>query len=88
MVYDVKLRSAAVKQFGSLPFEDRQRIAEKIEALKCDSKPNGAKKLKGAEGLWRVRSGRLRVVYKEPDGEGAIEIVKIARRDRVYRGLS
>jgi mRNA-degrading endonuclease RelE of RelBE toxin-antitoxin system len=88
LAFEVKLRSAAVKQFGSLPSEEKKRIAEKIEALKSDSKPNGAKKLKGAKGLWRVRSGRLRVVYMEPDSEGVIEVVKIARRDRVYRGLS
>lgn len=88
MAFNVNFRPAAVKQFGNLSFDDQKRIAEKIESLKLDARPSGAKKLKGADGLWRLRSGQLRIVYREPDGDGAIEVVKIARRDRVYRGLT
>lgn len=87
MKFEIFLRSAASKQFQALSEIDRRLVAKKIDNLADDPCPAGAKKLKGYEELWRIRSGNLRVVYQQPDEAGKIIILKIGQRGRVYRNL-
>jgi mRNA interferase RelE/StbE len=85
--HQIRFKLSAEKQFGELPAKAQKQVAAKIDALANNSKPNGCEKLEGCEGLWRIRSGRYRVIYQEPDGEGVIRILKVAHRREAYRRL-
>jgi mRNA interferase RelE/StbE len=86
-VYTVALKPAALKQFNGLPKKDAAKVAAKIDALAINPHPIGSKKLKGSDGIYRVRFGDYRVVYLPPDDAGEILILKIAKRDEVYKLL-
>jgi mRNA interferase RelE/StbE len=87
VAYRVLFKPKAEKQFDDLRDADRRRIAKMIDGLTKDARPRGAKMIEGGNGLWRLRSGRYRVVYAEPDDEGVIWVLKIGHRKDVYRGL-
>ena len=45
-------------------------------------------KLAGFAAVWRVRTGRFRVIYEIHDDERRLMVLRIAKRDkRTYRGL-
>ncbi|MBI2832114.1 MAG: type II toxin-antitoxin system RelE/ParE family toxin [Chloroflexi bacterium] len=79
MAYRVEIHRAAQKQLLSLPAETRVRIVQAIDRLTKAPRPSGCKKLRGTE-LWRVRTGRYRVVYAIDDGEKLITAVKVVLR--------
>ena len=87
MAHEIIFKPKAEKAFGDLPKADQVRIAGKLDALEDNPFPQGAEKLSGADGLWRLRSGNYRVIYAEPDDEGIIRILRIAHRREVYRRL-
>ncbi|WP_147112180.1 type II toxin-antitoxin system RelE/ParE family toxin [Tateyamaria sp. syn59] len=84
MEYQVVFRRSAEKALNGIPERDRNRLLDKIEMLEADPYPSGSRKLRGYEGLWRIRSGNYRVVYTEPDNEGTIDVVKVGHRRVVY----
>lgn len=55
------------------------KVAQLIDRLAENPRPDGCKKLKGTE-LWRVRSGNLRIIYSIFDRELRILILKAAKR--------
>jgi mRNA-degrading endonuclease RelE of RelBE toxin-antitoxin system len=57
-VYRVELKPSAIRQLA----RDRRRIAGKIDSLARHPRPRGVEKLKGADDLWRVHVGNLRVI--------------------------
>ena len=45
-------------------------------------------KLAGFVAVWRIRAGRLRIIYEIDEGEGRLMVLRVARRDeRTYRDL-
>ena len=78
-------RSAAkeLNQIGEAP--GRRRLVERIRKLSSDPRPFGSEKLSGREELYRVRSGRYRIVYTVDDASATVTIVKIGHRKDVYR---
>ncbi|MGH8533572.1 MAG: type II toxin-antitoxin system RelE family toxin [Gammaproteobacteria bacterium] len=49
--------------------------------------PTGARKLSGAERLYRLRIGDYRIIYFVHGAERVIEIVRVRHRRDVYRNL-
>ncbi len=87
MSYEVKLRRAAQKELDALPEQDYEKVAEAINTLEDDPRPPRVKKL-GETGLWRIRVGRLRLVYAIDDEARLVTVVRVARRrEDTYRGL-
>jgi mRNA interferase RelE/StbE len=66
------------KQILRLQPAERNRVAERILRLEDEPRPLGAVKLK--DNIYRIRVGRMRVVYEINDKEGLIVVTKVARR--------
>jgi len=87
LVYSVTILPTAGKQLLALISDDRAMAARMIDGLAGNPRPAGCKKLTGTE-LWRIRSGRLRIIYAGFDRELKILIIKVAkRREDTYRDL-
>ena len=85
MPYQVIFKPSAQKELARLAWRDREKILERLEVLVTDATPPAAVKLKGYDGLWRIRSGNFRAVYTEPDGNDVIRIVRVGHRRVVYK---
>ena len=70
-----------------LSAENCDRILVRIEALATEPLPTQAVKLKGSEGLYRIRVGDYRVIY-EVDAEARSVLIHYVRHRReAYRDL-
>ena len=85
MAYRIEFTGAAKRQFDKLPASVQRRLAEAVDHLSEDPRPDGVKKLSGKEGLYRVRSGDYRIVYRIEDNRLLVLVVKIGHRREVYR---
>ena len=83
--YNVLIRESAAKELGRLPKKDLRRIVERIRGLASDPRPHGCEKLSAQE-RYRIRQGDYRVVYSIDDDDRTVEVVKIGRRNEIYRG--
>ena len=60
-------------------------IAKAIDELENNARSAGCKKLRET-GLWRVRTGRYRMVYVIDDEAKVVTVVKVAvRREDTYK---
>lgn len=82
--YRISLAPKAARQFAKLPRTDQQRIGTRISALAENPRPRGVVKLSGVEGVYRVRVGDYRVIYRIEDDE--LLVLKIGHRRDVYKG--
>jgi mRNA interferase RelE/StbE len=73
-VYKVELRLRPQKSLDKMTSEDRTQLINAISELEKNPRPTGIEKIKGAE-LWRLRTGRYRVIYAIDDKERLITIV-------------
>ena len=84
--YKIEIGPKASKALEKLPEEISLLVIEKIEALKYNPRPHGYKKLQGmGKELYRVRSGKYRIVYKVYDNILLIMVVRVEHRKDVYR---
>lgn len=87
-MYRVELSPAAQRQTRRLAAEDARRIREALRKLVSDARPGGSVKLTGFASVWRVRTGRFRVIYEIHDDERRLIVLRIAGRDeRTYTNL-
>jgi mRNA interferase RelE/StbE len=82
IIYDKQ----AIKALTRMPATDARRIRQKVQqyAENPASLANNVKKLQGVE-YYRLRVGDWRVIFTE-DGL-IIDVIKIAGRGDVYKGL-
>ena len=65
---------------------DFERLRTAIKGLANEPCPYGVRKIKGAEGAYRIRVGNYRVVYEIYDDENLVLILEVARRtETTYR---
>lgn len=57
-MHEVRVGRSATKELEGLPQQVLTRIANKIDGLAADPRPSGARKLRGADDLWKNRNGR------------------------------
>ncbi|HEX3654187.1 MAG TPA: type II toxin-antitoxin system RelE/ParE family toxin [Pirellulales bacterium] len=88
MRYRVELKASAADALARVPKAHRQRIAKKIDRLADVPRPPGAKKLAGAESLYRIRVGGYRIIYQVNDDILLVLVVRIGGRGDVYRHLT
>lgn len=85
-VYRVVLKPSAEKDVEQLDRRvDRERVANRIQALVLNPRPFGSEKLEGFETTYRVRQGDYRIVYDIDDAEHAVYVLKVRHRKDVYR---
>ena len=81
----MQIHRAAQKQLLSFTREAQVEIAKAIDGLESNARPAGCRKLRET-GLWRVRTGRYRVVYVIDDEAKVVIVVKVAiRREDTYK---
>ncbi len=83
--YKIAFAPAALRQLRKLPEQDRKRIVREIGLLETNPRPSGAKKLRGADTLWRIRVGDYRVVYEIEDARLTVLVLRVAHRKDIYR---
>ena len=66
--------------------QDFESLRLAIDALAQDPRPEGVRKIKGAQRAYRVRVGSYRVVYNVYDDEDLVLILQVGRRNEgTYR---
>ena len=88
MAYSIELSPAAQRQTRRLSPEDTRRVQDALRNLMDNPRPSGCIKLTGFEAVWRIRVGRLRIIYEVHDNERHLTVQRIARRNEAtYRRL-
>ncbi|WP_167617793.1 type II toxin-antitoxin system RelE family toxin [Maribellus sediminis] len=85
-MYSLKIHKKAIKFLQSREATERRRIKQKLELLKENPHSNtqlDIKKLKGEEELFRLRIGKIRIIYKIIEGELIILIITAGVRGDV-----
>jgi len=85
MPYTVDFTRSALREFKSLDRAVQRRIAARIDELANHPFPSDVKKLQGTPGLYRIRVGDYRVIYRVDGKRVTVLIVKIGHRRDVYR---
>ena len=67
MPYTIIFKPSARRDLAKIPKRVAERIARAIDALADQPRPSGCKKLANEAGLWRIRVGDYRIVYKVED---------------------
>jgi mRNA interferase RelE/StbE len=83
--YTITFARSARKELQSLPIDVAGRLLKRIESLAINPRPIDSKKLTASSGLWRLRVGKYRVVYKIDESRNIIDISVIRHRKDVYR---
>ena len=81
-MYSIIIKKAAKKFIDKLPANEKKRLVAAIEQL-----PDGEdiKKLKGHDGLLRLRVGEYRVIYAIDNGRLIIFIIDAGNRGDIYK---
>ena len=84
-MYEIRVASSKVeKELAKIPRGDRERVVNEVRRLAENPRPSGIKAL--APGIYRLRIGSYRVVYRVYDDEQIILIGRFARRSEgTYR---
>jgi mRNA interferase RelE/StbE len=83
--YRLLIKPSAVKEIEAIPLKrDRQQVLERISKLAEDPRPIGGEKISGQD-KYRVRQGRYRILYAIEDQDLIVQVVKVGRRQDVYR---
>lgn len=84
LMYRIVLKKKAKKFIDKLPMPERRRVVSAIEQL-----PDGEdiKKLKGHEGLLRLRVGEYRIIYSVDHGELIVYVIDVGNRGDIYKKI-
>jgi len=86
-MYKVELARDSEKFIRKQNKSLQAKLVAVLRKLAENPRPSKAKKLKGLDGLYRVRVGGYRIVYCVEDGNLVVLVVRIAHRKEVYKGL-
>lgn len=81
MMYKILLKKRAKKFIDKLPLNEKRRVVAAIERL-----PQGEdiKRLKGYEGVMRLRVGEYRIIYTVDNGELVVYVIDAGNRGQIY----
>ena len=87
--YRVTLNPNAAKALDTLDNKIFEQIDRRILELETDPRPANSRKLAGPpHNLYRIRSGRFRIVYSVNDTERTVLIVTVRKRNEsTYKDL-
>jgi len=87
MTFDINIKEKSLKFISSLQKKDRERLKEAILVLKEEPVPIkflDIAKLKGEKNTYRIRKGKLRIVYEVIWEQKLIMIHRVDFRGDVY----
>ena len=89
-MYRIEISPAADRDLeklkGRIRRQDFERLRDAIGCLAEEPRPQGVRKIKGAEKAYRIRVGSYRVVYDVYDNDNLVLILQVARRsETTYR---
>jgi mRNA interferase RelE/StbE len=87
MSYQIEFTPAAQRDLAKLPTNVREAMGPVIAALAGDPRPPRARLLVNSRGLWRVKAGDYRVLYRIEDKRLVVLLVKVAHRREAYRQI-
>jgi mRNA-degrading endonuclease RelE of RelBE toxin-antitoxin system len=85
--YKIIVSSRADKFLDDLNKKLRHKLIEEISDLEnfpFFTKPHDIAKLKGRKGYYRLRTGKIRTIFKVNKNQRTIYIEKIGYRKRIY----
>lgn len=88
MTYKIKFTKGARKMFSKLSQDLQDRIQPKIDDLAIEPRPNGVKKLKGEENVYRIKIGDYRIIYNIFDNVLLVKVVEVGHRSEIYKDKS
>ncbi|MCA9378903.1 type II toxin-antitoxin system RelE/ParE family toxin [Candidatus Dojkabacteria bacterium] len=83
----IEFTKTALRQAKKLPRSVWLRLVPRIESLAHKPLPAGSKQLVGLAGVYRIRMGDYRVIYRFHKTDKVITVVKIAHRREIYDRL-
>ncbi len=81
----IEISRTAERQLKKLPGVDQARVVRTIRALATDPFPKGSRKLSGYDDVFRVRTGRYRLLYSVAKSKLIVVVLKVGHRKNVYR---
>ncbi|KKQ51675.1 hypothetical protein A2865_00700 [Candidatus Woesebacteria bacterium RIFCSPHIGHO2_01_FULL_39_17] len=86
-MYSIKYDKRAVKQIKRLPLSERKRITDKIHQLGADILPSqlNVKKFTKTKKSFRLKIGKIRVIYQVDKDMKLILIKKVGHRGDIYK---
>jgi mRNA interferase RelE/StbE len=83
MSYKVQITPAAAKMIATLDKPVRRRVESAVDALADNPRPAGCIQMKG-QPAWRIRIGKIRVIYEIYDSVLLIAVVDAGYRRDIY----
>ena len=89
-MYRVEISPAADRDLeklkGRIRMQDFERLRNAVRSLAEEPRPQGVRKIRGAEKAYRIRVGNYRVVYDVYDSDNLVLLLQVARRsETTYR---
>ena len=84
-MYTIKYHKQVVKHLERLPLIDKARIAQKIHQLGVNPTILDIKKYTKTEKSWRIRIGKIRIIYQKDDKNKLILIRRVGYRGDIYK---
>jgi mRNA interferase RelE/StbE len=89
-VYRIEISPAADRDLeklkGRIRIQDFERLRNAVRSLAENPRPQGVRKIRGAEQAHRIMVGNYRVVYDVYDRDNLVLILQVARRsETTYR---
>jgi mRNA interferase RelE/StbE len=84
-MYEVFLATSAVKALRKIDRKTAVRIARNIQSLAQTARPQGCRKIVGAESSYRIRIGDYRIVYEIDDANLRVNVRAVGHRRDIYR---
>jgi len=88
MNYRLIIKPSIYKDLKKLPAYEVKHIWQDIQSLKVNPRPEGVVKLHGFKDMYRIRSGKYRVIYSIFDKELIVKALLVAHRKDVYKNIS
>lgn len=85
MPWRVVLTPRAEREISALPPDVERRIVRRLRTFRVDPRPNGVLKLAGREGVYRLRVGDYRVLYRIEDEVLIVLVIRVGHRRDIYR---
>lgn len=85
MAYRLEIMPLAGRQMKKLSPSVRSRVDRAIQNLAGEPRPPGCLKLHDRRNAWRIRVGDYRIIYEIHDEVLFVLVIRVDRRDIVYR---
>lgn len=89
-MYRIEVSPAADRDLeklkGRIRRQEFERLRDAVRSLAGEPRPQGVRKIKGAERAYRIRVGNYRVVYEVYDDDNLVVLLQVSRRsETTYR---